>query len=129
MFILHYGFGFFMSFYFVNSFLSNIDNNNIKIHNKSLLSIIRLKKFDFSDFDKVDKVDKYSLTGKNKRNYEVIDIDGKSNIWANDPKIEIMNNVNYLNSKNWAIFLIMLAFISITLTFLNANSENIINSY
>ena len=64
MFILHYGFGFLMSLYFVNSFLSNIDNNNIKIYNKNVVSIIRLKKVDFSYFDKVDKVDKYSLTEK-----------------------------------------------------------------
>jgi len=64
-----------------------------------------------------------------KNNYETIDSDGKSNIWASEPKITFVSfNKNQLaNQNSWALILITIASISFILLYLQAMTPELIN--
>lgn len=130
MLLFNYALGF-CYFYFVNSFL------NSNPYNKAIITTKLRNRFQISNFDNESsdykssdyKSSHYkSSDNKIKRNYEVIDIDGKSNIWANEPKTEIIKNINYFTPKNLAIFLFTFAFISFVLTYINSNIQILVDN-
>ena len=71
-------------------------------------------------FNRVD----YTLYSNN----EYIDLDGKSNIFANEPKINLVKN-KYFNPYSWALFLASISIISLVLLYVNTFAYSIVDSY
>ena len=110
--------GLYLLFIMLNiSNISNLTNffivsgvNGFRLHNYSLYNLRNNK-----------QNNKYFIIINNKK-FETIDSDGKSNIWAFEPKITFVSqkNSNIINSKNWALFLLTLSSMSIILVYLQA---------
>lgn len=66
----------------------------------------------------------YILYTKN----EFIDVDGKSNIFANEPKINLVKN-KYFTPYNLALFLGSISIISLVLLYVNTFAYSIVDSY